>query len=488
MSRVELELQNEELRRTSQEAEETRDLYLDLFDFSPVGYVTLDARGRIVETNLTACQMLNVPRCDLVRKSLTRFMSREDADNYHICRRRVPEQSSKSNCEIGFRRADGSYFDALLQIMAIGLGRTRIALMDITDRKASQDALRESEEKYRNLFEHMSEAMVLAEIILDSEGAPYDFRILECNKAWSQMVGEEPENIKGRTRRDVFPVIDPFWIETYGKVALTGEPAHFERFSPAMDKWLEVRAFSPRKGQFVQLVNDISERKKVDLMKDEFIGMVSHELKTPLTIVTGAINTVRSEGVSLEDKEELLEDAAWGAEAMADVVDNLLELSRSQSNRLVLHPDATYIRPTISRVVEHSFWKSRKHRIVSDLASNLPEVNADRLRIERVLDNLIDNAIKYSPQGGEVRVSAKRSGDEIVISVSDQGIGISETDIDKLFRPFQRLDAVPGTAVQGIGLGLVVCKRLVEAHGGRIWITSEVGKGSTFHFTLPIAK
>jgi signal transduction histidine kinase len=111
------------------------------------------------------------------------------------------------------------------------------------------------------------------------------------------------------------------------------------------------------------------------------------------------------------------------------------------------------------------------------------------MRIERILDNLIDNAIKYSPDGGEVKVSARRDGDSVLISVSDQGIGISAANLKKLFQPFSRLETlVAGTAIQGVGLGLVVCRRLVEAHGGRIWVESELGKGSTLYFTLPLAE
>jgi PAS domain S-box-containing protein len=485
---VELEAQNEELRRSHQDVKQVRDRYLDLFDFSPVGYVSLDSRSRIVEINLTACDMLGVRRRDLVRKVFTRFLATEDARAFYLCRKRAQgERTSKHTCKIELQKADGTRFRAMLELMAITGDRVRIAVMDVTESERTQEGLRESEEKYRLLFEHMSEGLVLAEIILDRQGKPYDFRILDCNEAWAELAGVARTNVVGKTRREILPVKDPFWMETYGRVAVTGMPAHFERFSPVMEKWLEVRAFSPRKGQFVQLVSDITERKKGEAIKDEFIGMVSHELKTPLTIVTGAINTVRSEGISDDDKVYLLEDAAWGAEAMADVVDNLLELSRLQSNRLLLLSEPIDVRPAISRMVEHSSWKSRKHRIVADLEPDLPMVRADRLRIERILDNLIDNAIKYSPAGGEVRIGAKRNAGDVVFSVSDPGVGISRDDIRKLFQPFQRLEPVSGTAIQGVGLGLVVCKRLVEAHGGKIWIESEPGKGSTFYFTLPIA-
>jgi signal transduction histidine kinase len=362
-----------------------------------------------------------------------------------------------------------------------------VCLEDITERQKAEAALRESELKYRGVFEHMSEAMVLGEIVLDQNGDPYDFRILDMNESWGRLADLNAEKTMGKTRREVLPVIDPFFIEVYGKVALTGEPAHFERFSPVMGKWLEVRAFSPRKGQFVQLISDVTERKKTEVMKDEFIGMVSHEIKTPLTVVTGAINTAMSEGIAPEEARSLLEDAAWAAETMADIVENLLELSRWQANRLVLLPGPLDIGQVVSRLVERSSKRSAAHRIVVDVPPDLPMVNADRTRIERVLDNLIDNAIKYSPNGGEVRVAARQESGNILLSVRDEGIGIASADSERLFQPFARLETVvPGSSIQGVGLGLVVCRRLVEAHGGRIWVESEPGKGSTFYFALPL--
>jgi signal transduction histidine kinase len=115
----------------------------------------------------------------------------------------------------------------------------------------------------------------------------------------------------------------------------------------------------------------------------------------------------------------------------------------------------------------------------------LPAVAIDRLRAERVLHNLVDNAIKYSPEGGEVRIFATRDSDHLTVGVHDEGIGITRENQSRLFQRFQRLETIEGS-IQGIGLGLNVCRILVEAHGGRIWVESEPGKGSTFFFTVPL--
>lgn len=178
----------------------------------------------------------------------------------------------------------------------------------------------------------------------------------------------------------------------------------------------------------------------------------------------------------------------YGAEALARILDNLLELSRSQANRLVLQTKSVDVGRIVRKTVEGLRGKSPKHKLLVDVPANMSRCKADEVRLERIVSNLVDNAIKYSPNGGEVRVVARRKDDYVVISVRDEGMGISPDNQTKLFERFQRLEQAEVDGIQGVGLGLVVCRRLVEAHKGRIWVESEPGKGSTFLFTLPVAR
>ncbi|GAG63444.1 unnamed protein product, partial [marine sediment metagenome] len=246
------------------------------------------------------------------------------------------------------------------------------------------------------------------------------------------------------------------------------------------------------KGEVVRvtsIVRDITERKKLDQLKNEFIGFVSHELRSPMTVIAGAVNTVLTEGARLspEETRQLLQDAALEAQSLSHLLGNLLELSRVQVNRLIIHVEPVDVKKVIRETAEEMKRQSSTHQFIVDIPKKLPPVHADQLRLERVLHNLIENAVKYSPQGGEIRVSAKSEGERLVIGVSDQGIGISLSDQAKLFGPFRRLEESRPDGAGGVGLGLLVCHRLVEAHGGRIWIESEPGKGSTFFFTLPLS-
>lgn len=234
------------------------------------------------------------------------------------------------------------------------------------------------------------------------------------------------------------------------------------------------------------IYHDITARKKAEQTKDDFIGLVSHELRTPLTVVIGALNTARHRELSREQVDDLIADAAASSDTLAGIVENLLELSRFQADRLVLHKEPVIVAAIVRQVVKKLQPVSVVHHLVQDLPQKLPVVNADPVRVERILYNLVENAIKYSPGGGEVRISARPGEDSLVACVRDQGPGISPENQQKLFQSFEQLGIENRHAIQGVGLGLKVCRTLVEAHGGRTWVESEPGKGSSFFFTLPV--
>ncbi len=239
---------------------------------------------------------------------------------------------------------------------------------------------------------------------------------------------------------------------------------------------------------FTAVVRDITERKKIDELKDEFIGLVSHELRSPLTVVIGAVHTALTEmeRLSPEDTRQLLEDAAAEADILSHLLGNLLELSRAQANRLVLYVEPLDMRALVQGVMDKIGPHHPGHKFTASVPRGLPPVYGDRLRVERILYNLVENAAKYSPRGEDIRVSVERDRERLTVGVSDRGVGIALEHQATLFRPFQRLEDSVRAGVTGIGLGLLVCRRLVEAHGGRVWVESEPGKGSTFYFTLPL--
>jgi len=371
--------------------------------------------------------------------------------------------------------------DAAGKVVAVG----EIAY-DITEQVRAQDALRESEERFRTVFERAEIGIVVA----DTDG-----RVIEVNPALARILGYTRQDLLNRSFTEFTHPddIDAEW--SLIREVLAGKRNYFEiekRYVRKDSQTITVRVVAslvrnklgePLVG--IALVDDITERKRLETMKDEFIGMVSHEIKTPLTVVIGTLATAVSPGISQKEYVELLQDAINSAEYLNDIVDNLLELSRSQANRLVLQKEPVPVEEVVSSVLQKLHGKSTAHRLEVDIPPGLPPAPADRLRMERILYNLVDNAVKYSPGGDFVKIAVRRGDNELVVSVTDRGIGISPDGQARLFQSFERLASENSSYIHGIGLGLRVCRILVEAHGGRIWVESEPAKGSTFLFTLP---
>jgi len=360
-------------------------------------------------------------------------------------------------------------------------------LDSITKHKRAEQALRESEEKYRQLIESIHEGIW----VIDKDACT-----TFVNPRMAEMLGYTAEEMLGRhlfsfmDERGV-PIATHLLERRKHGIKEQHEFEFLRKDGTRLYAILETSALTDDDGSYagaIAGVQDITERKKLDKLKDDFISLVSHELRSPLTVITGAVNTVLTEGerLSPEETRQLLKDAALEVESLSNLLGNLLELSRVQANRLVLYAEAISVKKVIQDTVEELKRQSSVHQFIVDIPRKLPPVYADSLRLERILYNLIQNAVKYSPQGGKIRVLAKVKKQHLVIGVSDQGIGISLADQAKLFAPFQRLEESRLDGVRGLGLGLLVCRRLVEAHGGQIWVESEPGCGSTFFFTLPL--
>jgi len=358
------------------------------------------------------------------------------------------------------------------------------------ERKRVEAMLRESEEKLRLIFESVSDGIAVVDL---------DGNLVRVNETVVRMHGyDTEEELIGQSGFELFAVKDrakarenmkrALEMRHLGEIGYTLLRKDGSEFDAEIGAAVLPDAFNNPLG-LVVTVRDVTEHKKLDQLKDEFIGLVSHELRSPLTVITGAVNTVLSEGerISHEETRQLLQDAAWEADSLSHLLGNLLELSRVQADRLLLHAEPISVETVVHDTVEKVRRQSSAHQFVVYLPRKVPPVYADPLRLERILYNLLENAVKYSPQGGEVRVSVKPEEEHLVIGISDQGIGISLADQAKLFGPFQRLEESRPDEVGGAGLGLLVCSRLVEAHGGRIWVESEPGRGSSFLFTLPLS-
>ena len=229
--------------------------------------------------------------------------------------------------------------------------------------------------------------------------------------------------------------------------------------------------------------------------KDQFLSNISHELRTPLNSIIGFTDLLLTEdlGSALSDQQrDFLETVGRNGRQLLELINELLDLQRIAAGRMELKPEAVELAGLLSEAAGSVHSQAQKHRhalVVTPLPQDL-RVHADRGRVRQVLLNLLSNAIKFTPDGGRITVAAApvNGGAEARIAVSDTGIGIAPEDQPKLFQEFSQLDASASRKYEGTGLGLALSRRLVELHGGAIGVESEMGKGSTFWFTLPQAR
>ncbi|MBV9598928.1 MAG: GAF domain-containing protein, partial [Chloroflexi bacterium] len=233
----------------------------------------------------------------------------------------------------------------------------------------------------------------------------------------------------------------------------------------------------------------VAALRELDRMKTELLGTVSHELRTPLGSIKGYATTLLTHGSKLrkDEQREFLEIIDSEADRLRELIENLLDLSRLEAGVLRIDRQPTRLGSSVREVVRKVQLASPSHEFVLDWPTDDPMVNADQKRIYQVIQNLITNAVKYSPDGGCITVSARVERRELIISVADQGLGIPEAELDKIFDRFHRVQTGVSRGIGGTGLGLAICKGLVEAHGGHISAESAgEAQGSTFCFTLPL--
>jgi len=239
----------------------------------------------------------------------------------------------------------------------------------------------------------------------------------------------------------------------------------------------------------VIVLHDITELRKLERVRRDFVANVSHEFRTPLTAIQGFTETLLAGAMDdPQNRLRFLGIILEHARRLARLTEDLLKLSQMDADRLELEVR----RVSVTALVE-SCYETARHRAAEkeltvslDLPRSVPDVSGDARRLQEVLQNLLDNAIQYTLPAGKIVLSVRQRGDEVVFTVSDTGIGIPLADQPRIFERFYRVDAARSREAGGTGLGLAIAKHLIEVHGGRLWVESELGVGSKFHFSVPV--
>ncbi len=355
------------------------------------------------------------------------------------------------------------------------------------------------------LYSQISREKLRMDALLDSAAdgimiISSEHTVERCNPALARLLGVPQQTIHGKQHSDVIHLLnqkDGLTLEQGEKAGwpltpnatlyVEGDLVRIDgltlpvgiTYAPLVDPEGNLR-------NIVATVRDITRFREAEELKSTFISVISHELKTPVALIKGYVSTLRREDASWERKivQDSLAVIEEEADRLTDLIENLLDASRLQAGALSINQTDLLVNLLAERVAERFRTQTETHTISVDFPPDFPIVMADEERISQVLENMISNAIKYSPAGGEIKISGQVHHRYIVVCTSDEGPGIAPDDIPHVFDRFYRAtDAARNT--KGAGLGLYLARAVVEAHGGRIWVDPKPREGARICFSLP---
>lgn len=462
-----------------------------------------------------------------VNPAVTRFLGYDDAskligsdidaltapEDRPAVRERVEQMEHRSEPvplrEERFLRADGGTFDAEVFALPVFFeGRPAILAFghDLAPRRkaeAERQALLESQTRLREDAQRRAAELrgILANLtsglfVCDTEG-----RITLSNRAAAQILGQPGAEDLQRDMGEVAALLD---LRTVDGTPVGGEGLALARAlqgetvlqeervvrhgASGRDRYVRVSAAPIRddRGEVVSAVavfRDVTEVIEFDRLKDQFIRVVAHELKTPLTVLKGYAELLERTPEDQPASRAALGAVVRGADRIDRIVQDMLELSQILTGTLALEPTEVDLSELVTRVVRRLAPGLSRHRI--HVQTVPAPVRADPARIEQVLMRVLDNAVRYSPAGGEVRLQVRRENDTVEVSVQDQGVGIPEDKHVRVFQRFYRAHTDTPHDYGGLGVGLFLSREIIARHGGEMWFESREGVGSTFHFRLP---
>lgn len=477
---------------------ESEERLRSILESSPDAITVTDLSGEIVDCNQEALNLLGFSsKGELIGKSALDMIAKDD-------RRRAAKNMEKTlkadhvkNVQYVCLTKDGREFPVELSASVLRdasgnpthfVGITK----DITKRKDAEEELRRSEERFRTLFEFAPDACVL----FDAEG-----NFVDGNKAAEKLLGYTWEEVLGKNLFDlgVFSHEDiKCVLENLMKTA-NGQPSGPDEFMLKHKDGdrisVETRTLPMNiegRDMIYAIARDITLRKQAEEAKDKLISNISHELRTPLTSIHGYVRFMLSGkmGELPDEQKKTLEIIAEESDRLRGLIDNFLDLVTIDAEGLKMDVNEISLPRVIDSLTSSMEVELEKKEISlsKDFSPDLDHIVGDEAKLRQALSNLLGNAIKFTPSRGAIQITAKKDDKAVVVEVADTGMGIVPEDIPHVFERFYQADSSSTRGFGGAGLGLAICKEIVEAHGGRIEVESEIGKGSVFRVVLPYKK
>jgi len=501
---IELEMQNEELRRARDIAEILSQKLTTIYDFAPVGYFTLDKKANISELNLSGAQMLGMDRSALINKNFRNFVSRDFTDVFDDFLDKILKSNVKQKCVLTLARR--SLSSIVLHLEGIASEEDMLCLVtavDITEQNRTQVKLQHSETRYRRLFESAKDGI----LIINAR----DGKIINVNPCLVDMIGYSKEELVAKPlwelkifkkiapSKEAFAELDRnvyFRLQEMSLKTKTGIKKEVEFISSVYFEdnkkviQCNIRDITIRKKAEIALMESESRLRELNITKDKFFSIITHDLRSPFSSIIGFSNLL-AEKVFAKDYQkvaeyaDIIEKSSWRA---MELLTNLIEWSNSQTGRISFCPEFFELPLVVDEIFSLTKYLALQKSIT--VTKELPKslvVFADKSMISAVLRNLVSNAVKFTHPGGKVIIKSKKSHHELLVSIIDDGIGLSNEAIENLFSIETNISTLGTMQERGTGLGLLLCKEFIQKHQGRIWVESVQGMGSKFNFTIPSA-
>lgn len=443
-----------------------------------------------------------IPDVEFFRKQAQKYGF--DEEEYLAAIERVP-RFSKETVDVGMQ-----FYSKLARIISTLSYSTIQQSRMLSERKLAEEALRESEAKLNALFTSLTEMVVMHEMVLDDTGKAIDYRIIDCNKVFTEVTGISKEDAIGELASEVYQTTPPPYLEEFAKVALGGDPHEFNTFYPPLDKHFMISVVSPQAGKFATITTDISDMMQIQEMilaknkeMENYLYVASHDLRTPLVNIQGFSQRLKKQADSIknlfadkmlepeilhqlgnitdEDIPKTLSFILGNIEKMDTLINGLLQLSRTGTVEMNIQKiDMNELFANILQSLDFQIKEAQCKIHINPL----PGCYGDAALLDQLFANIISNALKYSDseRALEITVDAKKRHNRVVYTIKDTGKGIAQKHLDKIWDVFYRIDPRSGKSGEGIGLSLV--KRIAEKHKGKVWVESEENIGSGFYIEL----
>lgn len=485
--------------------ESEKEHFSRFFDLAKDLLIIADQSGKALCVNPVVKEMLGYTQEEYLSLPYQTFAVADYREEQAETFARLIKTGEVLNHHSLMKRKDGTIAKITWHLIYIREFQTIYAAgRDLTRLLVAEKKIKDSEDRLRALFENMTSGFVLREMIYDNMGNAVDFRFLEVNKAHGILTGYKPEELIGKTMTEFDPQYDSSMIQWYNQVAETGIPAYKEIYYPPLDKTFSLQSYSPKKGHVASVFEDITEKvraskiieekndelEKSNAEKDKFLSIIAHDLRSPFLGFLGVLDILSDETDSLSKSEikERLGRLRESGKKLYSLIDNLLLWSSFQRGKVPITPVRVNPAQCISTAVD-SFYTvlSVKELSVATEVQDDIYIKSDKMMMNTVLRNLIANAVKFSYRKGKIFISAKEREGVVEIIVRDEGIGISEENLQRLFRISEKVSS-PGTENEpSSGLGLILCSEFTEANGGTLSVESTLGKGSSFIIRFPSA-